>query len=1003
MNGFPPTTQQHPKTGFFPTRHVFRYFLALLLVFSSAVAPAQIKINEFLAANQANNADPQGEFDDWIELYNAGASPVNLGGMFITDDLADPTKYMIPTGFAAQTTIQAGGRLVLWADRDTADGPLHLGFELDGDGEEIGLYASDGVTPVDTITFGDQRTDVSYGRMPDGSATTWRYFSPPTPGSPNTGGYEGRVADTSFSVDRGIYFAPVSVAITTLTPNAQIRYTLDSSEPTPSSTLYTGPISISQTTVLRAQAFRTGWLPTDIDTHTYIFPGDVIHQPAAPAGYPTIWRQGADNNRTTAADYEVDPDVVNDSAYAPHLNAALTQIPSLSVSMHVDQWFDPMVGIYANSNLNDVPEWERACSAELIYPDGRKGFAVNCGVRVAGQTSPINYKSPKLSLRLKFKDEYGPTRLRTKDPILPGSMLESFNTLVLDARLNNVWVHPSGSQRQMGQYTRDQYMNDMQNKAGDVSPHGFYAHVYLNGLYWGMYCVHERPDDSFMASYWEGEPEDFDVMKHDMNTLLSGTNTDIQAMFSLVRSGINNQTEYNTLVTQYLDLDPFINYMLVNFWAGNTDWAHKNYYVGRNHYDGSLFRYYSWDAEHVLKGSGDNAVDNNNTGGPTELHHRLKLYPEYKTRFMDRAHKLMNNGGLFSRDRAIEMYNVRINEFSDAIIMESARWGDHYGTLYTRDNQWTTELNRIRNSYFPGRVNTVLNQMLNEACWTQTDAPTYRINGSYQHGGTISSGATLTMTNPNGSGTVYYTLDGTDPRAVGGGVSSTARNYATNTPPPLTDTTRVLARVRVGTEWSPLNDAVYQIVTSDYTALRITEVMYNPAGPTAPSYWGNDDFEFVEVKNTGNHTLDLTGISLNDGVYFTFNDSSISDPHLLAPGQHIVVVENVQAFRNRYGADIYAVGPYFGSLANGGERIQLVDATSTTIVAFTYNDSAAWPQKADGLGHSIVPRDPNAPLQPSGSGDLPASWKDSAEMYGSPGRDDPGPPPVTAARRWWMY
>jgi len=140
-------------------------------------------INEFLASNSGSSLDPFGDADDWIEIYNAGAVAVDLGGMYITDDLADPDKYQIPTTDAAATTVSAGGYLILWADNEPAEGATHIVPKLSAGGEAIGLSTSS-LAPIDSYTFGAQTSDVSTGRVPDGGAT-WTTFTTPTPGATN--------------------------------------------------------------------------------------------------------------------------------------------------------------------------------------------------------------------------------------------------------------------------------------------------------------------------------------------------------------------------------------------------------------------------------------------------------------------------------------------------------------------------------------------------------------------------------------------------------------------------------------------------------------------------------------------------------------------------------------------------------------------------------------------------------------------------------------------------
>ena len=141
-------------------------------------------INEFMASNDSSYADENGDFDDWIEIFNAYDEAKDIGGMYITDDLADPTAYQIPDTNPELTTIPAGGYLILWADKEPEQGILHVDLKLSSGGEQIGLFEADGTTVVDSLTFGEQTTDISMGRIPDGS-DNWQFFETPTPGASN--------------------------------------------------------------------------------------------------------------------------------------------------------------------------------------------------------------------------------------------------------------------------------------------------------------------------------------------------------------------------------------------------------------------------------------------------------------------------------------------------------------------------------------------------------------------------------------------------------------------------------------------------------------------------------------------------------------------------------------------------------------------------------------------------------------------------------------------------
>ncbi|MHC4425795.1 MAG: chitobiase/beta-hexosaminidase C-terminal domain-containing protein, partial [Planctomycetota bacterium] len=232
-----------------------------------------LAINEVMASNSSSIKDPQGEYDDWVEIYNCGIDAVDIGGMYLTDDLSVPTKWHIPGNSPAATTIPAGGYLLIWADNDTTDVGLHANFKLSAGGEEIGLFDRDGVTLIDSITFPDQTTDISYGRYPDADDDR-RFFGFPSPATENSDAYLGEVADTKFSHDRGFYDTSFSATIATETEDATIYYTLDGREPFdttgrfPTGAVYTGPVPISTTTTLRAIAFKPGWKPTNMDAQT---------------------------------------------------------------------------------------------------------------------------------------------------------------------------------------------------------------------------------------------------------------------------------------------------------------------------------------------------------------------------------------------------------------------------------------------------------------------------------------------------------------------------------------------------------------------------------------------------------------------------------------------------------------------------------------------------------------------------------------------------------------
>jgi hypothetical protein len=454
-----------------------------------------------------------------------------------------------------------------------------------------------------------------------------QYFTQPTPGTFNVPGAIGLVEEVWFSHKRGFYDAPFLLTLSTATEGAEIHYTTDSSTPTIShGNTYVSPILIDKITTLRAVAVKPGWLDSAVETRSYYFLDDVITQATDPAtgaqitpdGYPTLWASGSN---VVTGDYQVDPDVVGQDGtdlfgglYANTIKDDLKSAPTISVVMDKDDWFGG-TGIYVNQSQDGT---ERVASFEFVNPNTGEDFQLNCAIAMqggvsGGGTSLDRWKVYKLSMRPRFKDStddgqptYGPRKLDYK--FFSDSPIEHFDTVVLDAVLNNAWNH--SGQHTTAVYIQDQCISDFHNAMGGYSPHGFYAHVYINELYWGMYYIHERPDHSWAAEMFGGEKEEYDAIKHSLSNVLNdgggyGSGTAV-ANFNAMLSAANavqadptNAAKYNT-VCEMLDIDSFITYILSHWYGVNWDWPGKNWYATHRHPNGK-WRFHTWDAEHSLE------------------------------------------------------------------------------------------------------------------------------------------------------------------------------------------------------------------------------------------------------------------------------------------------------------------------------------------------------------------------------------------------------------------
>jgi len=179
-------------------------------------------INEFLAVNDSGIQDASGAFEDWLELYNPGPDAVELGGLFLTDDLLNTTQWSLP-----DTTLAAGDFLVIWCDNDPEEGVLHASFKLSGSGEEIGLFGrlAAGNEVIDSYVFGAQTADVSEGREDDGDPV-WTTFATPTPGDSNGNGTpvpEALVTSLQLLPNVPNPFNPTTALSFTLPTEARVR------------------------------------------------------------------------------------------------------------------------------------------------------------------------------------------------------------------------------------------------------------------------------------------------------------------------------------------------------------------------------------------------------------------------------------------------------------------------------------------------------------------------------------------------------------------------------------------------------------------------------------------------------------------------------------------------------------------------------------------------------------------------------------------------------------
>ncbi|UCG56738.1 MAG: lamin tail domain-containing protein [Phycisphaerales bacterium] len=613
-----------------------------------------------------------------------------------------------------------------------------------------------------------------------------QYCTTATPGTFNVPGARGVVGKVWFSHDRGFYDIPFQLTLSSETDGAEIRYTTDGSRPTIThGTVYTAPITVYGTSTIRAVAVKPGYLDSRVDTHTYIFVSDVVRQsPSGQAPGPG-WPTSSVNGQVL--DYGMDPDVTNNATYRYIVDDALKSIPTISIVTDLANLFDSSRGIYVNAG-GSGRNWERPASAELINPDGSEGFQINAGLRIRGGYSRGSW-NPKHAFRLFFRAEYGQAKLRY--PLFEDEGADEFDCVDLRTSQNYSWAHGGGGGRH-NTMVREVFSRDVQGEMGHPYTRSRYYHLYLNGHYWGLFQTQERSEASFAESYLGGDKEDFDVVKTPGMNPTDGNRDALDRLYYETIAGFDNTERYyraqglnmdgtrNPDYERLLDVDNVIDFMIIEYYTGDRDGPASRYtgvpnntYGIYNRVNPDGWKWFHHDNEHSLgAGSAElNMVTPFSTAGaqrqafnPHWLHEQLMFSnPDYRVRFADRVYAAFFNDGVLTVGGARAHIQNRANQINMAIIAESARWGDaSTHPPRTKDGDWIPEIDRLLydttdHRHLTTRVATVLGQFRSVGWYPDVQPPVFS-----KYGGLVPDGFSLHLGAPDG--TIYYTVDGSDPR-----------------------------------------------------------------------------------------------------------------------------------------------------------------------------------------------------------------------------------------------
>ncbi|MGC4086850.1 MAG: CotH kinase family protein [Polyangiaceae bacterium] len=563
-----------------------------------------------------------------------------------------------------------------------------------------------------------------------------------------------------------------------------MRYTLDCSDPRTSTTAKTAQLPLvlhvdpANTSgrflapgyIVRATVGDASAGPETVVTHSYIFPRRVVELSPDGKSPGTGWpAPRAPGSAQQSMDYGMDPDVTNSADYKAQVEPALLSLPNLSIVTDLPNLFDATKGIYANA-MNEGVDWERFASLELVNNDTSANFQANMGLRIRGGTSrqPNN---PKHAFRGLFKGIYGTPKLLF--PLFGSEGVSTFDKIDIRTEQNYSWSIDGGATDfNENTMTRDVFSRDLQRELGRPYTRSRFYHLYLDGVYWGLFQTQERADSHYGQDYLGGNDGSYDVVKTERALAMGqveASDGDLVAwtnLWQLTSTGFDSDEAYyriegkdasgnrNTTLPVLVDVDNLIDYMLVIFYTANFDgpvskWFKNNqannFYALRDRVIGEHgFVFLAHDNEHSLHdlpilitqgvnedrvniGTAGQALDGKGVASdvyrmnitdvaqsnPQWLHFKLTSNAKYRQRFSARAHTLLADGGKLSASSMIALHETRVTQIESAIVAESARWGDAQrpNQPRTKNADWTPIVKRVEEGFLAKRAPILIQQL----------------------------------------------------------------------------------------------------------------------------------------------------------------------------------------------------------------------------------------------------------------------------------------------------
>ena len=875
-------------------------FVSFLTLFGSMLAlnlnAQQLLINEFMASNGTTNTDEFGEADDWIEIYNPTGSSVNIGGYYITDDLTELNQWQIPANNAGQTTIPAGGYLLLWADKQSEQGARHVEIKLGSSGEDLALVRPDGVTIVDSYTFGVQALDISEGRTPNGGSS-FDFFSEPTPNAPNnTNPGISQVEPVTFSIRGGIYTSSRTVSLSTATSGADIHYTIDGSTPTLDDPVYTGPITISANTPLRATAFAAPMIESKTRTQTYLF--NISHT------FPVVA-------------YSADP----------------------------DEMFDQNIGIYPNFE-EDI---EIVINAELYETDGTQGFNMLLESEIQGTGSATNAQK---SLALKAKKSLDGSVIPYQ--VFPNEDLQEYRSLILRNNGQD-WNISHFRDAMVSGLVRN--VADVSNTIEEPIIYGQADRpsiVYINGAYWGIHNIRERMDKRYIKNRFDEDDDEIDFLEN-QSEVREGDFTEWDQFENFYENNDFADDAKFAELAQQVDPDHYRDYIVFNVFVDNADWPGNNNRYWKKKNSDEKWRWMTWDLDFSfglfnLDQPFNNAYFQANSLGrlrnptafnwpnprwATNLFNNMLENDQWRYDLINRMADQLNV--LYTPARM----NARISQYQNRYAPEIQQHHDRWSSGF---QNWDENVQKLR-TFANGRPNVVRQQFVNEFNEISgTTSITVNLNPATR-GEVAFSTINVANTNAPFNGTYFRGI----PIPV---QAFPNRGYVLNSWSGALSGDNPVASLTVFGSNSNITANFIKGSTSSQPIV-INEINYNSPDSPDPNDW-------VELYNPNNTSVNISGWYFEDegGNFFGLPKNTVIPANgYLVLAEDLAgfqtVYPDVSNVIGSFGQDPRGFG-----LSGGGELITLKNANGVLIDEVEYDDKSPWPTAPDGDGPTLQLKNP---------------------------------------------